>query len=281
MAAVLLALVAGLIFGLGTVLEQREAMTLTDSEDADPLIVIRLARRPVWLAGVGCYLLGYLVQATALASGRLVVVQPILATSIVFALPLGAWLSAQRISRRDVIAAFAVIAGLAAFLAISDPGGGRDDAPFDEWAIAGAILIAATALFARAGLWRSGAIRAALLGTAAGLLFALVSALTKGAVEGLTDNGVAALLGDWHLYSLIAIGFAGLTLTQLALKAGVLAPAIASTSIVNPAVSVVLGVTLFDETLHHTALGSIASGFALLVMFGGIVALANSRRPDS
>ena len=100
-------------------------------------------------------------------------------------------------------------------------------------------MVVAAAL-ARGGLRRSGAMRAALLGTAAGLLFGLVSALTKGTVEILADEGLA-VLGDWHVYALAALGFAGMTLTQMALQTGVLPPAVATTSLVNPATSVVLG----------------------------------------
>jgi hypothetical protein len=52
-----------------------------------------------------------------------------------------------------------------------------------------------------------------------GLLFGLVSALTKGAVEVLQDDG-AGVLANWHLYALIVVGFAGMTITQLSLGPG-------------------------------------------------------------
>ena len=43
--------------------------------------------------------------------------------------------------------------------------------------------------------------RAALLGTAAGILFALSAALTKATVEQL-DEGVLTIFEHWHLYAL-------------------------------------------------------------------------------
>jgi drug/metabolite transporter (DMT)-like permease len=275
MAAFLLALGAGAVFALGTVLQQREAMTESDSEAESATILLRLARHPVWLAGIAAYGVAYGMQATALGIGKLVVVQPTLATTIVFALPLGARLSAQRISRRDVVAAIVVTVALGCFLLASDPAGGRDDAPFEQWAVAGGIVVALAAALARTGIGRSGAVRAALLGTAAGLLFGLVSALTKGTVELLTDEGFA-VLADWHVYALLVLGFGGMTLTQMALQAGVLPPAVATTSIVNPATSVLLGIVLFDETMHRSALGSAISTAALLVMFAGVATLAMS-----
>jgi drug/metabolite transporter (DMT)-like permease len=275
--AVILAFGSAAMFALGTVLQQRVVMDAPEAKEASAGILFQLVRHPVWLAGIGAYGIAFGLQAAALGDGRLVVVQPILATTIVFALPLGVWLSAQRITRRDVIAAFVVTAGLALFLLLADPSGGKEDAPIGQWVVAGAVLIGIAAGLAAAGLARVGALRAALLGTASGLLFGLVSALTKGAVEVLQDDGVA-VLANWHLYALIVIGFAGMTITQLSLQTGILPPAVATSSIFNPAASVVLGLTLFDEQVHHSTPGRIGAAIALLAMFGGIGALALAKR---
>ena len=91
------------------------------------------------------------MQAAALGSGQIVVVQPVLATTIVFALPLGVWLSHQRISRRDVLAAVAVTVGLGGFLLFADPGGGRASAPTGEWLIAGGGVLAGAVAVVAAG----------------------------------------------------------------------------------------------------------------------------------
>jgi drug/metabolite transporter (DMT)-like permease len=278
--AVVLALASAAVFALGTVLQQREAMGQSEDQAASAGILLRLARRPVWLAGVGAYAAGYGLQAVALGIGRLVVVQPILATTIVFALPLGARLSAQRITRRDVAAALVVTVGLGLFLLLSDPGGGRKEAPVGEWVVAGGAVIGAAAALTVAGLSRSGAIRAALLGTAAGLLFGLVSALTKETVEVLDQEGLG-MFGEWQVYALGAVGFCGMTLTQMALQTGILPPAVATSSIFNPALSVLLGLTLFEESIHRDALDSALAVVALVAMFGGVAALALGQRPEA
>ena len=278
--AVVLALASAAVFALGTVLQQREAMGQSEDDAASAGILLRLAQRPVWLAGVAAYAVGYGLQAGALGVGKLVVVQPILATTIVFALPLGVWLSAQRISRRDVGAALVVTVGLALFLFLSDPGGGREAAPVGEWILAGGAVIGVAAALTVAGLSRGGAIRAALLGTAAGLLFGLVSALTKETVELLDQEGLG-VFGEWQVYALGAVGFCGMTLTQMALQTGILPPAIATSSIFNPALSVLLGLTLFEESIHQDALDSALAVVSLLVMFGGVAALALGRREEA
>jgi drug/metabolite transporter (DMT)-like permease len=275
--AVILAFASAAVFALGTVLQQRVVMNAPEAKEASAGILFRLIEHPVWLAGIAAYGIAFSLQAAALGGGRLAVVQPILATTIVFALPLGVWLSAQRITVRDVIAAFVVTVGLALFLLIADPSGGREDAPIGEWIVAGAVVIGIAAALLVAGLGRAGALRAALLGTASGLLFGLVSALTKGAVEVLQDDGLG-VLANWHLYALIAVGFAGMTITQLSLQTGILPPAVATSSIFNPAASVVLGLTLFEEQVHHSTGGRIGAALALVAMFGGIAALALGKR---
>lgn len=275
--AVILAFGSAAVFALGIVLQQRVVMDAPEAKEASAGILFRLVQHPVWLGGIAAYGIAFGMQAAALGDGRLAVVQPILATTIVFALPLGVWLSAQRITRRDVVAAIVVTAGLALFLVLADPSGGRDDAPLGGWIVAGAILIGIATALLLAGLTRTGALRAALLGTAAGLLFGLVSALTKGAVEVLQDDGAEVLL-NWHLYTLIVVGFAGMTITQLSLQTGILPPAVATSSIFNPAASVVLGLTLFDEQVHHSTGGRIGALLALLAMFAGIAVLALGKR---
>ena len=274
--AAALALIAAAIFALGTVLQQRAAMTEPDDRAASNTILLRLATHPVWLAGIAAYGLAFLVQAVALGSGQIVVVQPVLATTIVFALPLGVWLSHQRISRRDVFAAVAVTVGLGAFLLFSDPGGGRESAETGEWLIAGGAVIGGVVALVAAGRGRSGALKAAMLGTAAGLTFGLVSCLTKEVVEVFEDDGVVAMFEDWQLYAIVALGFVGMTVTQQGLQTGVLPPEVATSSIFNPALSVVLGLVLFDEAIHRDVVDSVAAVLALVAMFAGVAVLALS-----
>jgi drug/metabolite transporter (DMT)-like permease len=274
---VVLAAASAFFFALGTVLQQKGAVAEPSGGSARGAakLLLRLARRPVWIGGIVADGLGFVCQAVALGIGKLVVVQPILATSVVFSLPLGARLTAQHISRRDVLAAVAVTAGLAVFLVVGDPTGGRDDAPFGDWLVAVVPILVLSALILAAGWRGSPGVKAALLGTAAGLFFGLSAALTKATVDQL-DEGILHVFVTWHLYALLAVGYAGMTLSEIALQTGVLAPAIATFSILDAITSVVLGVTLLQESLRDDAFGIALDVAALGVMFTGLVVLAGA-----
>jgi drug/metabolite transporter (DMT)-like permease len=201
------------------------------------------------------------------------VVQPLLVASVVFALPLGARLTKQRGTRVDIGAAVLVVAALVAFLTVADPSGGRADAPLGDWLVAiGACLVVCVPLVL-AGRRGSAPRRAAMLGIATGVLFALSAALTKAVVDEL-DDGVFTIFTTWHLYGLAVIGYASMTLNQMALDTGALAPAVATSMAFDPITSVVLGVTLLQEKLNVGPLEILATVLALVAAGVGMAILS-------
>ncbi len=179
---VVLALISALSFALGTVLQQKAGIDGPASAGSSGLL-LRMARRPMWLAGIAFDIVGFIAQAAALRLGQLAVVQPLLVLSVVFALPLGARLSDQRIGRREAAAAALVVVALGGFLASANASGGRSEASLSEWIIAGVACAAVCAPLSLLGRRGPAPRRSALLGAAAGVLFALSAALTKACVD--------------------------------------------------------------------------------------------------
>jgi drug/metabolite transporter (DMT)-like permease len=272
-----LALAAALLFALGTVLEEEVASQASEAEARGAGFLLALARRPRWLAGTAADVLGFVAQAGALAVGRLVVVQPLLATSVVFALPLGAKLGGRRISGREVLAACTVTAGLAGFLVAADPGGGVENPGTTAWIVAIAVCFAVAGALTLTARGRSPTQRATMLGTAAGVLYGLSAALIKATVDVL-DEGVLEVFTDWHLYALLGALYASMSLSQAALQTGALAPAVATVTSVDPITSVLLGTLAFQETIHETVAGNVLALAAFAVMLAGLVYLALHRQ---
>jgi drug/metabolite transporter (DMT)-like permease len=264
-----------MLFALGSVLQQRAGVS-APSAGAPTGLMLRMARRPVWLAGIASDGVGFVAQAAALGIGRLAVVQPLLVASVVFALPLGVRLSGQRVRRGEVAAAALVVVALVGFLTIASPSGGRNEAPLSDWLIVAIVVAAGCGPIVLLGRRGPAPRRAALLGTAAGVLFALSAALTKAVVDEL-QAGVLHVISSWELYALAGIGYASMTLNQLALNTGALAATIATSTASDPIVSVVLGLVLFHESLHLTGLRAIGALTAMAVALLGIAILAGSQ----
>jgi drug/metabolite transporter (DMT)-like permease len=276
---VALALAAAFFFALGLVLQERAASDQPPGSVGAGFLT-RLARQPVWLLGLCMQGVGFVAQAIALGVGRMVVVQPLLVASIVFALPLSRAIEKRRVLRAEVIGAALVTGGLGALLVFSKPSAGDDDASLMSWAlIGGGAVGVAVVLFALAR-GRSSTVRAGLLGSAGGILFGLAAALTKATVS-LLDEGVGAVLWDWHVYALVIFSVAAFWLEQAALQTGALAPAVATTMAFDPLSSLVFGIVLFEEALHESAAGYTISLLSLAVALVGLVILARAKGAES
>ncbi len=271
-----LALAAAVFFALGSVLQQKASLDEPETADGSGAgLLIRMARKPVWLVGVAADAIGFVGQAIALTIGRLAVVQPLLATSMVFALPLGHRLTGQRVTKADIGAAVLITLSLVAFLTIANPSGGRDDAPIGDWLILGAVVVVICAVLFVASLKTRPAIKATMLGIITGILFAVSAALTKAVGDEITE-GFWGIFADWHLYALLVVGYISMTFNQMALGTGVLAPALASMMALDPITSVVIGTTILQESLHETPAGVVATLGALAATIVGMTILART-----
>lgn len=262
-----LALIAAFLFALAATLQQKGALNLPTISLADPMSLVRLVGQKVWLLGTVALFAGYLFQAGALDRGRLSVIQPLLVTTVVFALPLGYFLTKQHVGRREVIGAIVIILGLGLFVYFGDPAGGKENAPNDEWAIAIAAIAALSAVLLVFGSRGGLSMKAAVYGTVAGLMFGLSSALTKPTLDYLHES-VSTMISHWECYALAIAGVGGFVLQQVSLGTGRLAPSVATVSVANPLVGILLGILLLDERLSrpawHVVLAVIGLGLALV-----------------
>ena len=245
-AAIVAALSAAALFAVATAFQHRSAGLVTIAGRRGGF-VSRTLRHPLWIVGSAANLAGLGLHALALRYGPLTLVQPLLVIGVIFTLPLRQVLEHRRPRRAEIFWAAALTLGLAVFLILATPANG----PVQGADLAPAVACAAVAGLAVAGCLAAGrraaaATGAMLLGTAAGLLFAVAAALLKETTDAL-GHGAAALLTAWPCYALAAVGGAGLLLSQYAYRAGPLSASLPAITAVNPVASVVIGVAVFDE----------------------------------
>ncbi len=276
-----LAILAAVSFAFAATLWQRASMA-SGIEAGQGKAFLRLLTNWVWLLGLVAQILGVLLQAAALDRGRVAIIQPLLVTTIIWALPLGYFLTHQTIARRHIVGAAIVVVGLAVFGSLGDPAGGVDDAPTSDW-ISAYLVIAAVCLgillFGRRG---GTSAKAAIYGTVAGILYGVSAVLMKPVVERLHADGFEEVLANWQLWVMAVTGIAGFYLQQISLAVGRLATSVATVSVANPVVSVLLGALVLQERLDRTPPwhAVVAIGALAVALLGAVIIASAEEEPS-
>ncbi|HEY3722566.1 MAG TPA: DMT family transporter [Acidimicrobiia bacterium] len=266
--AVPLALLAAVAYALASVLQQRAAREVPESLSMRPGLLWRLFRRPLWLLGTVADWSGFGLQALALGLGSLIVVQPLLCTGLLFALPLGAAWEGRRLEGRDWVGAVAMSVGLAVFLVVGAPTEGRDFASTHAWIVAALVLVPVIAACTIAAMRTRNTPRAVLLALATTLIYSLTAVLTKSAVTELGE-GLGAFVTSWEPYAGLAAGAVALLLNQSAFQAGALQASLPTLTAGEPVVGSLLGFLMLGELL--TASGPLEW---TLVVLSAVVTIA-------
>jgi drug/metabolite transporter (DMT)-like permease len=235
-----------------------------------------LLRNPLWLTGIAAVVASFVLQAIALYNSRLSVVQSIMVSELVFSLLIARTWLRRTVSASAWASASVTCVGLAVFLVMSQPMGGHPDATGQAWLPAlltfGGITAACTVLAGRGSpVWRG-----ALYATASAIMSALLATFLKSVTDTLATDSLAAEFSRGELYGLIAAGAVGTILTQAALHYGPLSVSQALMVIVNPVVSVTLGVWIYGEHFTGGTLQIVVGAIGFTVMVVGVVLLART-----
>jgi len=268
-------------FAVSTSLKHASAGDVPDAQNLDPrrlgrFIQATLAHR-LWLGGVGADVIGLSLQVIALHLGALSVVQPLMLSGLVFALLLRQRFE-HNITHREIGWAVALVAILAAFVTLAGTGaqhsgaGDVDRMPAVVSAVVGLVLAAVCVGLGRAS--QHGGRSAALLGVATGAVYAADAALLK-AVSDRAQGGVLEVAESWQLYVVIVLGACGLLLNQLAFQAGPLTASLPAIATVDPLLSIVVGVAVYDEHIRRGPLAGI--GLVMLLTLMGVTVIQLAR----
>ncbi|MFC9760420.1 DMT family transporter [Rhodococcus jostii] len=271
--AVVFAVGAALCIAVGTVVRHRSAAQIPDENVGVLGPITTLVRQPVWWVGTVVGIGGYALQAAALGLGSLLLVQPLLVLSLLFALPLGARFSGRTVTRADWLWASALTAAIAVLVVVGDPRPGVERAETRHWIVIcliGLPFVLACLLGARSG---SRSRRALLLGLAGGALFGVAAVLTKGVVH-LAGEGPRPLFTSLELYALVVVGAAAVALQQSAFQVGALQASLPATTVMEPLVASLLGFVVLGEYLDADRKVTAVLVVALIAVIMAAVALA-------
>lgn len=277
LAAVGCAFIGAVMFAVSAVAQQRAAADVPEGE----ALLARLIRNPRWWAGIIGDAGGFGFQVAALAMGSVLIVQPILVTALVFALPLAAHYSGRRVTLSMWLQAAALSVALAVFLVVGDPTEGHVDAPWRHWlgplGLVCALIVVGVVV---AAVVKIPSLQALLLGTAAGLLFGISAALTTHVTQ-LFGQGASAVLTSWQPYTLVATGVAGLYLQQRGYQVGPLSASLPAFTVAEPLGAAFIGITVLDERLRSGPLGTAFVLLSVLVMCVEAIRLSRAQAAET
>lgn len=282
--ATLLGLLASFLFAGAAYYQQRAARETTREGHGVVAgayaLMSKLVRDRVWLKGWIVNLAGFGAQAAALHLGSVAEVQPLLATQLLFAMPMAS-LERRRWPRwRDWGSGLSICAGLVLLLVVvhAVPTGAAVDR--SKIVLAALCALGAIVVFVPIASRLGPNVMVLVTGACAGICFAMTAVFIKLTSDDLLNQGVVHTATDWVGYALAVSTALGLILEQAAFANGPLPWGVATKESVNPIASYAVGVLAFPIALP-TGAGTIAAIVAAaLLVIAGAIGLAHSPSSD-
>ncbi len=272
-----LGVVAAALLGVAFVLQQDAAQQAPEAHFLRIQLLADLLRRPRWVAGLITMVAGELLSAWVIGHMVLSLAEPLLATSLLFALLLAGPLSGQAVHKTEVAGALILMGGVAALsLARSVPAPAVYVGAYAYWPLAGAVVVFIAAVFAELGRRQSAGQRAILTGTSAGLVFGIADALTRRTVQVLDTSHLQALLATWPLYALVAVSLVGIWLMESAFNAAPLHSSLPGITAAEPVAGIVLGILVFRDSVSVSPGGIALEICGVIALLLGVIMVARA-----
>jgi hypothetical protein len=278
--AIILSLSAALLFAAASVLQQRGTAGISDEDALGAGMLASLVRSPIWVLGITADIAGFAVQAAALAVGSLLLVQPLLVTTLLFALPMAARVARRRLTEQEWAWAGVLAVSLVIFVVMGEPTSGRDAPSLRAWipTIVVVVPLVAACVFSAGGL-AHGTRRSLVLAVAAGVLLGVSAPLTKTAIAGFGDGFVEGV-SHWELWAMALTASLGTFWQQSSYQAGDVQTSLPAVTVLKPLVAMALGLTIYDETLRIGGAGDIVLLLSIVTMLMATVVLGRLAAPD-
>ena len=272
------ALLSAFWAAVGIVVRQRVAQGVSDGS-ATGAVVNSVVRQPLWWAGTLAAAAGFVFQALALAHGSLLLVQPLLVSSLLFALPLSARLCHQHVRWVEWGWATLLTAALAVFVLVGQPREGHVRPPIPAWTLALGVSVPLVVVCVAVAQRVIGRLRAMLLAIPVAVLLGMIAVMTKICTHRFAVAGWHGLLTEPAPYVLVALAVMVTVVQQAAFHAGALQASVPIMLVGEPVVAALLGVAVLGE--HLAVKGSAAPALltAVVAMVASAIALGRGQAP--
>ena len=270
-------LVAALLFAIANNVQRHAASAVPQGHVGPVGLLLRLLRNPRWLAGSSAAVLALLVQAWALSQGGVILVQAVIASTLVWSLALESIFERRWPRSPQVVGAVLVAVGISVLVLIGKPGAGGEFHSLGRAAIVWLVV----AMVGGGALYTSrrrpkGRRTAVVMGAAAGVCFALDAVFLRGltaALSPLVPFNLIINLAGFAVASLL-----GNLVIQRAFQMAPLRHVLPAMAAAEPVTAFLCARFVFDEHLSSGASGIVGVSVGLFLMVCGVV-LCSMGRP--
>ena len=286
---VLLALLSAAVLSVGNLWQSR-GVTLATEHSPNDTSFLALLKTPIWLGGSALFGLAILLQMGSLALAPLIVVQPIGVAALVFTALLTARVTGKRPARAVVSAIIISLVGVVGFVIVAalvshqKPIG--DQQLIEMMTTLAAVLIASCiVIFANKGAKRAPLLYVVLGGVYSGFVATLgktvilrIETMFKGGHVQFDSESLLTLL------CVMGIGVASVLsiyFVQYSHTCNSPDVVIAGLTVIDPALAVILGITILQEASGAPMWSTFAFVVAGVVAVTGVLRLAKAEDPEA
>ncbi|MBA3798490.1 MAG: hypothetical protein H0X18_05175 [Geodermatophilaceae bacterium] len=271
-----LAVVGACCFAAGVTLQHQGVALVRTGDALHPSSLLTLVRVPRWWTGVLSSSIGAVLHAVALGIAPLTVVQPVGVLALGMTAIINARLSGHRLTRRAVLAIAASTGGVVGFLLVASGNVVASAVPPSAGLRAAAPVALAVVGFALVASHTHGAARGLAMSAAAGVSYGFTSLLMRAVAQDFDTGGLGGVAIGSVAGMALAMALGGWFMQQ-AYAAGPPQLAVASVTVVDPIVAVLMGVVLLGEAAGVAWWVGAGEFIAGAVALGGVIALATSQ----
>jgi drug/metabolite transporter (DMT)-like permease len=269
-------LVAALLFAVANNVQRHAASAVPQGHVGPVGLLLRLLRNRRWLAGSGSAVLALLVQAWALSQGGVILVQAVIASTLIWSLALECVVERHRPTPTQVGGAVLVAVGISVLVLVGRPGAGGEFHSLGRaavvWGVVG--LVGGGALLTSRQRPR-GRRTAVVMGAAAGVCFALDAVFLRGLTAALSPFDRIGLLINLAGFAVASV--LGNLVIQRGFQMAPLRHVLPAMAAAEPVTAFLCARYVFGEHLGGGVVGALGVGGGLVLMVCGVVLAALGR----
>lgn len=260
-------------YGVANLLQSAAAARTTAHHTFDPGLLVRLAGQRIYLLGLGCQVLGFVLAFLARAELPLFLVQASVAAGLGVTAVLGVLLLKWSLPAAEVVLLALLMIGIAALVKSAQPAVAR---PLGAAAIAG--LTVALLLIGGLGIFAvrlQGALGSVVLGSLAGVGFSAAAIAARPLAN---EHSAAGFFANPLLYLLVVHSLVGQLLLGLAMQRGSTTAAVAAMDAAGAVPAAIVGLLLLGDRIEPGK--EWLAGLGFVVTLGAVIALTRYAEPQ-